>query len=1604
MRKSIKILTAMLFVAFFAALSGFCIYSAARKETVGAATSEISITSLGAHNDNIFILNTDGDASSAAKTYIKVYVNDEPKDVHIWDASANSITLEFGKTSFRLNDASYLHVRIPAGTVLGEAVLKEDYNFYNLYRHNFSDYLYVGQEETMPVTVNSQTGFAARAEDWYIALGVTIPEGSTIPGEIWNCNVFYATEEDDISGNYTLYGGVGNTVNVNRESDSVIALMVTYKTMGATSSATGHKRLYKIPAGTVWGGYHGKCRITETFYLLYDGSVFSFSKTDPSVVSKGITVENAKIKMGGEYTGAYYDFNGTWSDAGWFANATETSGDIYVKYNIEKETRTAVGTYGAARFTNVNTAANYPVTHGILDFISNGGTATWKNVANGNDILLKYDAAAHKRTLNGNIVWGWPQTETAGITATSGGDNGISADYATADALGAKWFGVAWNGGSYSLKASLQIYDADNNDLGVVWSTPNASVTSALCGKIGEKVYFASAFDSVNTVSVKTASGAETAVTLEENGVYSFVMPSEDVTITTTEKTQTTIAFDSLVNQTFANRFVMLLKNGAGDGTYGTEIASVTAKIDGAEKSVSFVNWGEGLAFLFGYDVLPASGYHTFEISAGQISARFIFEGVSINVADGEVVTPLKLEFTGSDYQVIADVNVYRYIVYFNDLGTGSAVTFAGNASVTVNDTDDTTAESYFWANGKLAILLPKDDYPVDKEFKITVNPCRLGSYYITEGVTIYAYDKEVTLKTEVTYTLNGANYTKAIVWGETGFNSVFSASIAETDGVKVIGYTYEDKLYSSLSKIYEKITENGEDAPKAVNFAVETIKLSNERGAYIRTNSDYQGLRFVTSVSEQKHANVTEYGMYFTSVSFLNSEALKGDFKKIENGVNGYKISSASANFNSWIKGDGYEYYSAVIDLSPVNYNKKFTVCAYVTVSYADGTSEEILAAYDSEANVRSAYEVASAAVEFIEDKTSSAYLYTQKYVEGVLDLDYDYNLIGAERSYTVEKLADGKVKLTAKDGSGFDVATVLAFCVNGERQSATFDNGTVTFEASLMMTGRVENKIEESGNGGKKLQILAYDGPSLGIHLKEGVLTNEKYRSSTVADIKKYFDAGFNYIVADEADFGAYRYEGIAFGSGVTGTKNDAERMLDLVALYCDEYGITDPANAPVIVYWSVIFSVMDKAERQNLILDGAVRTDDNVKQLIKNGFDELCTYVPAYPEGYAAKTNGTPLNCFKGFVLRDEPYGEDLDLYLQWYNYLASDLGMTESGYLLVGSVLSFGVEEKYVLSGSTSESKISDDKFVSEYLDKIVNGMAVNGAENGSQYVMADHYPFRTTLQKNALSNTVNATYYISDGYFVTMQKYATAAKAKGLKAGIAVQSVTHYNKSKFEALGSWIKSSECAVTGRIDESGNLIADENMIRYQAYMALCYGYERIDYFTYWEHYNSVAAETMRQSAVSWAYDSLSGEYVGVYQPTYEWIKKANSEIKNFESVLLAFDWQGTRLVTGTSATGNCFGSAESYSGNAVANTATALYDLAVGSFVLDDMNGYMIVNADDPINARSNVVTMNFGTDYEYAVCYIGGSPVVCKLTGGELSLTLGAGDGVFAVPVK
>lgn len=509
---------------------------------------------------------------------------------------------------------------------------------------------------------------------------------------------------------------------------------------------------------------------------------------------------------------------------------------------------------------------------------------------------------------------------------------------------------------------------------------------------------------------------------------------------------KTVIGYTSTTAQ--SDRYVLFF-DGVGNGGY-SGIGKVSVLINGEEKFLDFINWGNETALLLPFDVCPndASKLNEITIKSCTIGGFVIKNDINLWISGYKYLTeaPKTVTLTrdGGDYQ---GGNLNRYVVYFNEIAGGD-LAYLGKLSVIVDDKTEKEEAFYQWNNGKSALLLDAENYPLKTEFKITTKTGWLGNYFIADSVTFYIYNEQIIDKMPVTISCGNDVKSEDIVWSEVALTGMFSAKNIEKNGVKVIGYRYENALYESLSAVYGAI---GETAPKSVSIDVVTVTIENVYGASIRLASDYQGLRFTVSISTEKAGEITDYGVFATSEAFLKK--LGGDFTAIEDGKNGYKISSADEDFKTITEGDS-EIYSVVIDVSPANYNKNFVACGYLTVTYAGGTAKTVLAAYSSEANLRSSYEVATKALNNSSEYNERQLKIIREYVDGVLDIDENYNLVGAERSYTIEKIADGQVKIVGKDG--FDVASVKAFSIKGVRYSATFDNGTVTFDSKLLAAGQ--------------------------------------------------------------------------------------------------------------------------------------------------------------------------------------------------------------------------------------------------------------------------------------------------------------------------------------------------------------------------------------------------------------------------------------------------------------------------------------------------------------------------------------------------------------------
>ena len=513
--------------------------------------------------------------------------------------------------------------------------------------------------------------------------------------------------------------------------------------------------------------------------------------------------------------------------------------------------------------------------------------------------------------------------------------------------------------------------------------------------------------------------------------------------------------------------------------------------------------------------------------------------------------------------------------------------------------------------------------------------------------------------------------------------------------------------------------------------------------------------------------------------------------------------------------------------------------------------------------------------------------------------------------------------------------------------------------------------------------LSLTAYYGPVSGAYMVNGEVVSNNgggvYDIATVSDVKAFFDAGFDFIMGDDADYMTYRSMGHSVGDGYVDPdgnadlayypNSDAARLLNLVKDYCDEYGVPYK-KARVLVKLGYLEGAMGG---ENGHTDG----------MIQINLTRVYGYLKEYP-------------CFGGFILRDEPRGYMSETYNKWYKWLVDDLGVYRDGYMLYGALLGMNAAPVNVEGSSDDDTANYSGKAgltagqYETYLNKYIAGLSGVGQEGLS----FDYYPFTETINRS-LFGSHSTSYEMKKQYFQNLEIFAKLSETNGYKRTMCLQSVAFYNKTSYNKInGSGTKSSY-TYYGAVSEQ--------MMTYQLYAALAYGYNGVAYFTYTQPSNQTDAEWFSNAAYMWE-KQADGSFKAVKTATYDYIKNANAEAIAMSRKIVGYKWLGTTYSVGTSATCGIFGGTTSYNGGVLASVASS-YDSYAGCMKNGNGEyGFMVVNADDPRNGRSNSVTLSFADGYT-SVSYVeNGETKTAALTNGAITLNIGAGKGIFVVPHK
>lgn len=182
-------------------------------------------------------------------------------------------------------------------------------------------------------------------------------------------------------------------------------------------------------------------------------------------------------------------------------------------------------------------------------------------------------------------------------------------------------------------------------------------------------------------------------------------------------------------------------------------------------------------------------------------------------------------------------------------------------------------------------------------------------------------------------------------------------------------------------------------------------------------------------------------------------------------------------------------------------------------------------------------------------------------------------------------------------------------------------------------------------------------------------------------------------------------------------------------------------------------------------------------------------------------------------------------------------------------------------------------------------------------------------------------------------------------------------------------------------------------EQTLRYEIAVLMSYGVQGFTYFTY-----------SNDKTVDFEVGIVSND--GTKSEKYDLVKKINGEIRKFEAVYNAFEYQETMHVLGegNSSNINFKTTVNDVEEINYIKSVDATADTIVSSFKdKDDNYGVMFVNFSDPDLNITNYLDVYF-YDAKKALVYYHGEEMLVDLVDGKFSYNLMPGESVFVIPLN
>ena len=786
-------------------------------------------------------------------------------------------------------------------------------------------------------------------------------------------------------------------------------------------------------------------------------------------------------------------------------------------------------------------------------------------------------------------------------------------------------------------------------------------------------------------------------------------------------------------------------------------------------------------------------------------------------------------------------------------------------------------------------------------------------------------------------------------------FNLQKTLTVKDEDGTTLSTHSFfgSVQLPESESANFVGYTYNGGlypaggviEATTDITVTVATLDFRMVDGAAVRISSNANGvggLRFEvrasTALVNALGSNVSVYGV------LLPTDNIEGEFTEDEAGASVKELT------NSVTDGADTVWYITFTNILYSNYNREFSALAYAEIEYADGTTGRIVTDYTEENNSRSAYEVALAACNDAEEYPALSKTMLHTYVGYTVNLNYTVNGTQLVPAKVTDCLGNSLVKYsvvensftTEADGTGVQIA--FTDLPTGLLSEDGLPRVPVTFTVTSGETGRMKVRVEAYENG--------------------------------VATLVLPIELNPTYYYGEDKDFILYSYYAVSDGTFTDreGTENvdpSGQTLEDTQTYQEVGFNVIKIASS---FWWdsettwlkSDLKDIMDQAQSLGLkcIVSNpeTTRLTESTSSLIDpDNEDGLNTFKnQSALNEYIAKQikDIVEHEAFYGLALDDEPAYTQFAAIGEVYQAIKA---CAPEAFVMV-NLLPYS--PGHVTGGkgyySADEQTIGAPAAYKKYLQAYYDAMG-----QYTKHLQYDDYPIRENETES----------YILDTHLVNAQMVAEFCKANDLIFDKVFQTCAGGTSSKL-----WRAPTQADMY-----------------WQTNIGMAMG---VKTFSYWSYYpvRNVTEEYYDETA---SFVNKKGDK----NDLYSWMQAIHEEMQDMADVLTWFDWQGMNVYESTA-----LGKTNFYNGLteytyaqdvsvSVSGTGAALvtesYDEAHQQY------GYFVMNVTDPTQDSTISVTVDF-SGYSNVIVYQKGVATEMKLTDGETTITLTAGQGVFVLP--